>query len=234
MGNTGEFVAERYSVTREQQDEFAARSQERANAAIEAGQFDDQIVPITPPNAEEPFVRDEHPRPGTTPESLAKLRPVFKKGGTVTAGNAAGINDGACAVVLMRESEANRRGIEPRLALRSWAVSGIEPEVMGYAPALAIPKAAEKAGISVDDLDVIELNEAFAAQAVAVARDVDLDPERLNPTGGAIALGHPVGATGAILTVKLMSTLERLDKKLGMVTMCIGGGQGMAAVFERP
>jgi acetyl-CoA C-acetyltransferase len=234
MGNTGELVAERYNVTRDQQDEFAARSQDRAIAAIEAGHFDDQIVPISPPRADEPFVRDEHPRAGTTVESLAKLRPVFKKDGTVTAGNAAGINDGGCAVVLMRESEAARRSIEPKLILRSWAVSGIEPEVMGYAPAFAIPKAAKKAGIAVDDIDVIELNEAFAAQAVAVARDVGLDPERLNPTGGAIALGHPVGATGAILTVKLMSALERLDKKLGMVTMCIGGGQGMAAVFERP
>ncbi len=234
MGNTGELVAERYNVTRDQQDEFAARSQDRAIAAIEAGHFDDQIVPISPPRADEAFIRDEHPRPGTTVESLAKLRPVFKKDGTVTAGNAAGINDGGCAVVLMRESEAARRNIEPKLVLRSWAVSGIEPEVMGYAPAFAIPKAAKKAGIAVGDIDVIELNEAFAAQAVAVARDVDFDPERLNPTGGAIALGHPVGATGAILTVKLMSALERLDKKLGMVTMCIGGGQGMAAVFERP
>ena len=234
MGNTGEMVAERYDVSREQQDAFAARSQERAVAAIEAGHFDDQIVPITPPRAEEAFVRDEHPRAGTTAEKLATLKPVFKKDGTVTAGNAAGINDGAAAVVLMRQSEAEKRGITPRLALRSWAVSGIEPEVMGYAPAFAIPKAAEKAGLAVDDLDVIELNEAFAAQAVAVARDVDLDPERLNPTGGAIALGHPVGATGAILTIKLMSALERLNQRLGMVTMCIGGGQGMAAVFERP
>jgi acetyl-CoA C-acetyltransferase len=234
MGNTGEEVAERFDVTREMQDEFAARSQQRAVAAIEAGHFDDQIVPIDVPRAEEPFSTDEHPRTGTTAEGLAELRPVFKKDGTVTAGNAAGINDGGAAVVLMKQSEAERRGIEPRLTLRSWAVSGIEPEIMGYAPAYAIPKAAEKAGISVDDLDVIELNEAFAAQAVAVARDVELDPERLNPTGGAIALGHPVGATGAILTVKLMSALERLDKRLGMVTMCIGGGQGMAVVFERP
>ena len=234
MGNTGELVAERYDVSREQQDEFAARSQERALAAIEAGHFDEQIVPITPPRAEEPFATDEHPRAGTTVEKLAKLRPVFKKDGTVTAGNAAGINDGAAAVVLMRESEARKRGIAPKLKLRSWAVSGIDPEVMGYAPAFAIPKAAEKAGIAVDELDVIELNEAFASQAFAVARDVKLDPERLNPTGGAIALGHPVGATGAILTIKLMSALERLDKRLGMVTMCIGGGQGMAAVFERP
>jgi acetyl-CoA C-acetyltransferase len=234
MGNTGEQVAERFDVSREQQDEFAARSQQRAVAAIEAGYFDDQIVPINVPRADEPFATDEHPRAGTTVGKLAELKPVFKKDGTVTAGNAAGINDGAAAVVLMRESEAKRRGIAPRLVLRSWAVSGIEPEIMGYAPAYAIPKAAEKASISVGDLDVIELNEAFAAQAVAVARDVELDPERLNPTGGAIALGHPVGATGAILTVKLMSALERLDQRLGMVTMCIGGGQGMAAVFERP
>ena len=234
MGTTGELVAERYDVSREQQDEFAARSQQRAAAAITAGHFDDQIVPITPPKADEPFAIDEHPRAGTTPETLAKLRPVFKKDGTVTAGNAAGINDGGAAVVLMRQSEAERRSIAPRLVLRSWAVSGIEPEIMGYAPALAIPKAAEKAGVAVADLDIVELNEAFASQAFAVARDVNLDPERLNPTGGAIALGHPVGATGAILTIKLMSALERLDKRLGMVTMCIGGGQGMAAVFERP
>ena len=234
MGSTGELVAERYDVSREQQDEFAARSQDRALAAIEAGHFDEQIVPITAPKADEDFTTDEHPRAGTTVEKLAKLHPVFKKDGTVTAGNSAGINDGAAALVLMRESEAKKRGIAAKLTLRSWAVSGIDPEVMGYAPAFAIPKAAEKAGIAVDDLDVIELNEAFASQAFAVARDVKLDPERLNPTGGAIALGHPVGATGAILTIKLMSALERLDKRLGMVTMCIGGGQGMAAVFERP
>ena len=234
MGNTGEFVAERYNVSREEQDEFAARSQERAVAAIEAGHFAEQIVPITPPRADEPFATDEHPRAGTTAEKLAKLRPVFKENGSVTAGNSAGINDGAGAVVLMRLSEAEKRGIDPKLVLRSWAVSGIDPEVMGYAPAFAIPKAAKKAGVSVEDIDVIELNEAFAAQAVAVARDVSLDPDKLNPSGGAIALGHPVGATGAILTIKLMSALERLEKRLGMVTMCIGGGQGMAAVFERP
>jgi acetyl-CoA C-acetyltransferase len=159
---------------------------------------------------------------------------VFKEGGTVTAGNAAGINDGAAAVVLMRQSEAERRGIEPRLTLRAWAVTGIEPEVMGYGPARAIPTAAERAGVRLADVDVVELNEAFAAQAVAVARDVGLDPDRVNPNGGAIALGHPVGATGAILTVKLMHELERTDGHLGMVTMCIGGGQGMAAVFARP
>jgi acetyl-CoA C-acetyltransferase len=233
MGMTAERVADRYGVSREEQDSFAALSQQRAGAAIEAGHFEAEIVPIQPPKADEPFVRDEHPRAGTTAEGLARLRPVFREGGSVTAGNSAGINDGAGAVVLMRASEAERRGIEPRLALRSWAVSGIEPEVMGYAPAYAIPNALERAGVSLGDVDLVELNEAFAAQAVAVARDVQLDPEGLNVSGGAIALGHPVGATGAILTVKLMHALERLGKQRGVVTMCIGGGQGMAAVFDR-
>ncbi len=234
MGATAETVAERYGVGREEQDAFAARSQERALAAIEAGRFEREIVPVQPPRAEQPFSRDEHPRAGTTAETLAKLRPVFKNGGTVTAGNSAGINDGGSAVVLVRESEAARRGLTPRLRLCSWAVSGIEPEVMGYAPALAIPKALERAGLTVADVDLVELNEAFAAQAIAVVRDVGLDPETVNVSGGAIALGHPVGATGAILTVKLMHALERLDLRRGIVTMCIGGGQGMAAVFERP
>ena len=234
MGATAETVAERYGVSREEQDAFAARSQARALAAIEAGRFEREIVPVQPPRAEQPFSRDEHPRAGTTAETLAKLQPVFKNGGTVTAGNSAGINDGGSAVVLVRESEAARRGLTPRLRLRSWAVSGIEPEVMGYAPALAIPKALERAGLTVVGVDLVELNEAFAAQAVAVVRDVGLDPETVNVSGGAIALGHPVGATGAILTVKHMHALERLDLRRGIVTMCIGGGQGMAAVFERP
>jgi acetyl-CoA C-acetyltransferase len=162
------------------------------------------------------------------------LRAAFRDGGTVTAGNSSGINDGAAAVVLMRQSEAKSRGLEPRLTLRSWAVNGIEPEVMGYAPALAIPRALERAGLSLRDVDIVELNEAFAAQAVAVMRDVGFDEEKVNPFGGAIALGHPVGATGAILTVKLMHGLERTNGRYGVVTMCIGGGQGMAAVFERP
>ena len=236
MGNTAENVAERWQITRDEQDKFAAHSQQKAEAAQNAGRFDDEIVAVTisTRKGEVTVAADEYPKHGTTVETLAKLRPAFSKQGTVTAGNAAGINDGAAALVLMRESEAKKRGIAPKLKLRSWAVSGIDPEVMGYAPAFAIPKAVKKAGIAVDDLDVIELNEAFASQAFAVARDVKLDPERLNPTGGAIALGHPVGATGAILTIKLMSALERLGKRLGMVTMCIGGGQGMAAVFERP
>jgi acetyl-CoA C-acetyltransferase len=183
---------------------------------------------------DEPFAVDEHPRAGVTAESLAKLRPAFQEGGTVTAGNSSGINDGAAALLLMGEAEAERRGLEPRLRFRSWAVTGIEPEVMGYAPAQAIPKAVARAGLTLDDIDLIELNEAFAAQASAVVRDARLDEDKVNVCGGAIAFGHPVGATGAILTVRLMHSLERLGGTFGIVTMCIGGGQGMAAVFERP
>jgi acetyl-CoA acetyltransferase family protein len=182
----------------------------------------------------EPVARDEHPRAGITVEDLGKLKPVFRSGGTVTAGNSSGINDGAAAVVLMRASEAERRGLTPRLRLVSWSVTGIEPELMGYAPAFAIPRALEKAGMTLDEIDLVELNEAFAAQAVAVVDAVGLDEETVNLSGGAIALGHPVGATGALLTVKLMHALERMDGRKGIVTMCIGGGQGMAAVFERP
>jgi acetyl-CoA C-acetyltransferase len=234
MGETAERVAERYGVPREEQDGFALRSQELAGRALAEGWFEEEIVPVTPPLADEAVVRDEHPRPGTTAHALAGLKPVFRPDGTVTAGNSAGLNDGAAAVVLMRESEAELRELRPRLRLVAWAVSGIEPEVMGYAPAFAIPKALERAGIGLRDVDLVELNEAFAAQAVAVVRDVGLDLERVNVAGGAIALGHPVGATGAILTVKLMHALERLGERTGVVTMCIGGGQGMAAVFERP
>lgn len=233
MGETAERVAEKYGVSREEQDRFAARSQTRAGKALEEGHFEAEIVAVDV-GADEPFLRDEHPRPETTLESLGRLRPVFRKDGTVTAGNSSGINDGAAAVLLMHASEAERRGLRPRLRLVSWAVSGIEPEIMGYGPALAIPLALEKAGLTIADIDVVELNEAFAAQAVAVVRDVGFDEDVVNPSGGAIALGHPVGATGALLTVKLMHALERLDKRRGIVTMCIGGGQGIAAVFERP
>jgi acetyl-CoA C-acetyltransferase len=233
MGVTAERVAERYVVSREAQDGFALRSQSRASAAIDAGYFDEEIIPVTPPRAKEPFVRDEHPR-ATTLEKLGELKAVFQDCGTVTAGNASGINDGAAAVVLMRQSEASRRGIPNRLRLIDWAVSGIDPEVMGYGPALAIPKALDRAGLSMDDIDIVELNEAFAAQAVAVARDLGIPDEKLNPDGGAIALGHPIGATGAILAVKLMHALERTGGRRGIVSMCIGGGQGIAAIFERP
>ena len=232
MGVTAEKVAERHRISREQQDAFALLSQERAAQAVAEGRFAEQIVPVEAPRASEPFVTDEHPRE-TSLELLAGLKPVFQKDGSVTAGNSSGINDGAAAVLLMRLSQARERGLAPRLILRSWAVTGIEPEVMGYAPAMSIPKALELAGKTIGDLDAIELNEAFAAQAVAVRRR-SLPSEKLNPCGGAIALGHPVGATGAILTVKLMHELERTDAHWGLVSMCIGGGQGFAAVFERP
>lgn len=233
MGSTAEKVAERYNVSRRDQDRFAAESQRRAAAAIEDGHFEDEIVGVERPG-KAPFLVDEHPRPNTTEESLARLRPVFVKDGTVTAGNSSGINDGAAAVVLMSERTAEARGLTPRLRLRAWAVSGIEPEVMGYAPALAVPAVLDKAGLTLDDIDLIELNEAFAAQAVAVIRDAGLDPDKTNVSGGAIALGHPVGATGAILAIKLLHALERTGGRRGIVTMCIGGGQGIAAVFERP
>jgi acetyl-CoA C-acetyltransferase len=233
MGATAEKVAERYNVSREDQDRFAAESQRRAAIAIKDGHFEQDIVGVDRPK-DTPFLVDEHPRPNTTVERLARLRPVFQKGGSVTAGNSSGINDGGASMVLMSEKTAEARGAEPLLRLVAWAVSGIDPEVMGYAPALAVPKVLEKAGLTLDDIDLIELNEAFAAQAVAVIRDAGLDPEKTNVDGGAIALGHPVGATGAILAIKLMRSLERIDGRRGIVTMCIGGGQGMAAIFERP
>ncbi len=232
MGVTAERVAERYDVSRREQDKFAAESQHRAAVAIKNGLFEEDIVGVDRPR-DNPFLVDEHPRPNTTVETLARLRPVFAKGGSVTAGNSSGINDGAASVVLMSEKTAEARGSEPLLRLVAWAVSGIDPEVMGYAPALAIPAVLEKTGLTLDDIDLIELNEAFAAQAVAVIRDAGLDPEKTNVDGGAIALGHPVGATGAILTIKLIRALERIDGRRGIVTMCIGGGQGMAAIFER-
>jgi acetyl-CoA C-acetyltransferase len=232
MGVTAEHVADRYRVSREEQDAFALASQERAATAIARGDFEEQIVPVSVDKSGAEFSVDEHPR-ATTLEKLASLRPVFAEGGTVTAGNSSGMNDGAAAVVLMRRSEADRRGLEARLTLRSWAVTGIEPDIMGYAPAYAIPRAIERAGLRMKDIDLIELNEAFAAQAVAVVRDLGLDSAKVNPSGGAIALGHPLGATGAILTVKLMYALERAGGTYGVVSMCIGGGQGMAAVFSR-
>ncbi len=233
MGVTAERVAERYNVSRQAQDTFAAESQYRAAIAIKNGHFEDEIVAVDRPK-DLPFLVDEHPRPNTTAERLARLRPVFQKNGTVTAGNSSGINDGAASLVLMSEQLAEARGCQPRLRLVAWAVTGIDPEVMGYAPALAVPAVLAKAGLSLDDIDLVELNEAFAAQAVAVIRDAGLDPDKTNVSGGAIALGHPVGATGAILTVKLLHALERTGGRRGIVTMCIGGGQGLAAIFERP
>lgn len=233
MGMTAEQVAETYQVSREDQDRMAWDSQVRAHAAIAGGRFREEVLPMTVPDGRQvrTFDTDEHPRE-TSPEQLARLKPAFKEGGTVTAGNASGINDGAGAVVLMRASDAERQGLQPRARVVSYAVAGIEPEVMGYAPVFAIHKALQKAGLTVDDLDLVELNEAFAAQAVAVVRDAHLDWDKTNVNGGAIALGHPIGATGAILTVKLLYELARRGGRYGLVTMCIGGGQGIAAVFE--
>ncbi|MCY0899318.1 MAG: thiolase family protein [Firmicutes bacterium] len=233
MGMTAELVAERYHVSREAQDQMAWDSQVRAKAALDSGRFADEIVAVPLPNAKTAteFRVDEHPR-DTSPEQLARLRPVFKEGGTVTAGNSSGINDGAAAVVMMRARDASRQGLEPRARLVSWAVAGMEPQWMGYTPVYAVERALRKAGLTVDDLDLVELNEAFAAQAVAVVRDAHLDWSKTNVNGGAIALGHPIGATGAILTVKLLHELAKRRGRYGMVTMCIGGGQGIAAIFE--
>jgi acetyl-CoA C-acetyltransferase len=230
MGGTAENVAERHGVSRESQDAFALESQRRAAAAIAAGHFDREIVPVETNGGV--VDRDEHVRPETTAEKLAGLKPVFRESGSVTAGNSSGINDGAAAVILMGTDEAERRGLEPRLHLRSWAVSGVDPEVMGYAPTYAIPKALERAGLELDDVDVIELNEAFAAQAVAVARDLDLDPEKVNPSGGAIALGHPIGASGARIVGALIHELRRRGGGLGCAAICSGGGQGDAIILE--
>lgn len=236
MGVTAEAVAAKFGISREEQDRFALLSQQRAIAAIDAGRFRDEVVPVEVPGPKGEtriFATDEYPRRDTTLERLARLKPAFQDGGTVTAGNSSGINDGAAAVVVTYLEKAQELGLTPRMRLVSHALSGIDPLYMGYAPSQAIRKAVERAGLTVADLDVVELNEAFAAQALAVIRDVGLDLERTNPNGGAIALGHPIGATGAILTVKLMYELERRRARFGLVTMCIGGGQGIAAIFER-
>jgi acetyl-CoA C-acetyltransferase len=235
MGVTAENLAEKFKVTREEQDEIAARSQQRAGAAMEAGKFKDEIVPVEVKAGRETKMidTDEHPRPDTTKEALAKLRPAFKEGGVVTAGNSSGINDGAAAVVVMSKSKAEELGIKPRLRLVARAEAGVEPSIMGSGPIPAVRNVLKKAGLDVDQLDVVELNEAFASVAAACSNVLGLDPEKTNPNGGAIALGHPVGATGAILTVKLMYELERQQGRYGLVSLCIGGGQGIATIFER-
>ncbi len=236
MGCTAENVAERFGVSRNEQDQFAAESQRRAGAAVAGGAFDSQIAPVALPQPKgDPITvaLDEHPRPDVTVDRLAKLRPAFRDGGSVTPGNSSGINDGASAVVLMRAADAQARGCTPMGRLVSWAVSGVEPEIMGIAPITAVQKLLRQAGMTLGDIDLIELNEAFAAQALAVIRELGADLEKVNVNGGAIALGHPVGATGAILTTKLLFELQRRDKEWGVVTMCIGGGQGIASLFQR-
>jgi len=234
MGVTAENVASRFHVTRDEQDEFAHRSQQRAGAAIAAGLFRDEIVPVTvrERKSERIVDTDEHPRPDTTLAKLGKLRPAFAEQGTVTAGNSSGINDAGAAIVLMRESTARKRGVQPLARFVAFAKTAIEPEIMGYAPKYAIESVLGKAGVDVNQIDVVELNEAFAAQAVAVIRDAKLDPEKVNPNGGAIALGHPIGATGAILTLKALYDLRRRGGRLALVTLCIGGGQAVAGLFE--
>ena len=235
MGITAENLAEKFGISREVQDEFALRSQQRAVAAIQAGRFKDEIVPIEVKVGRETKVidTDEHPRADTTAEALAKLRPAFKEGGTVTAGNASGINDGAGAVVVTSRRKADELGLRPRLRLVARAEAGVEPSIMGSGPIPAVRKVMKKAGLALDQMDVVELNEAFASVAAACSQELGLDVERTNPNGGAIALGHPVGATGAILAVKLMYELERRQARYGLVSLCIGGGQGIATVFER-
>ena len=234
-GITAENVADRYGLTRDEQDAFAVESQRRAAAAIAAGRFKDQIVPVVMKTrkGEVVFDTDEHVKADTTTDTLAKLRPAFKKDGSVTAGNASGINDGAAAVVLMAESTATQRGLKPMGRIVAYGHAGVDPAVMGIGPIPAVRNALSRAGLSVADLDVIESNEAFAVQACAVSRDLGLPADKVNPNGGAIALGHPVGATGAILVLKALYELHRTGGRYGLITMCIGGGQGIALIVER-
>ena len=235
MGVTAELVAAKYGIDRATQDAFAAESHRRAAQAIAEGRFTSQILPIELKTRKgvTKFVTDEHVRADVSLESMAALPAAFQKEGTVTAGNASGINDGAAAVIVMSAREAERRGRKPLARLISWGHAGVPPEIMGTGPIAAVPQALERAGLKVGDLDVIESNEAFAAQACAVSKALQLPADRTNPNGGAIALGHPVGATGAIITVKALYELERIGGRYGLVTLCIGGGQGIALVLER-
>jgi len=236
MGVTAENVATRYGITREAQDALALESHRRAARAIEAGYFREQILPITlaSKKGDAVFDRDEHVRMNATAEDFGKLKPVFaKENGTVTAGNASGINDAAAAVVLMERGVAEKRGVQPLARLVAYAHAGVDPKIMGIGPVPATQKALERAGLTVDDLDVIEANEAFAAQACAVTQELRLDPAKVNPNGSGISLGHPIGATGALITVKALYELQRIGGRYALVTMCIGGGQGIAAIFER-
>jgi acetyl-CoA acyltransferase len=242
MGFTAEQVAREFDVSREDQDEFALRSHTRAKEAVESGRFDDEIVPLdvaydfvddegNPQHFETTFGRDEGPR-DTSAEQLAKLKPAFQQGGTVTAGNASQRSDGAAAVVVMERGEAERRGLTPLARFVGFAVGGVRPEVMGIGPSVAIPKVLEQTGLSLEDIDLIEFNEAFAAQVLAVVRELGLDMDKMNVNGGAIALGHPMGATGTKLAVQILNEMQRRGSKYGLVTMCIGGGMGAAGIFE--
>jgi len=235
MGNTAENVAEQWQITRETQDEFALQSQLKAEAAQKAGKFKDEIVPVTVKGRKGDTIveDDEYIRHGATLESMTKLRPAFAKEGSVTAGNASGINDGAAAVVLMSSEEADKRGIKSLARIVSWAQAGVDPAIMGVGPIPATRKALEKVGWTMDDLDLIEANEAFAAQALAVGKDLGIDPDKLNVNGGAIAIGHPIGASGARILNTLLFEMQKRDAKKGLATLCIGGGMGIAMCVER-
>ncbi|HXP72537.1 MAG TPA: acetyl-CoA C-acetyltransferase [Stellaceae bacterium] len=235
MGNTAENVAQRWQITRQQQDELAFRSQTRAEAAQKAGRFKDEIVPvkISTRKGDVMVESDEYPRHGTTMEALQKLRPAFDKNGTVTAGNASGINDGAAAVVLMTAKEAEKRGLQPLARIVSWATAGVDPAIMGTGPIPASRFALKRAGWKADDLDLIEANEAFAAQACAVNKDLGFNPDKVNVNGGAIALGHPIGASGARVLVTLLHEMGKRNAKKGLATLCIGGGMGIAMCVQR-
>jgi acetyl-CoA C-acetyltransferase len=236
MGVTAENVANKCGITREQQDAFAVESHKRAAAAIAAGHFKSQILPIELKSRKGPvlFDADEHVRGDSTLEGMAKLRAVFvKENGTVTAGNASGINDAAAAVVLMEKSVAAKKGLQPMARFVAYGHAGIDPRIMGLGPVTAVQRVLAKAGLKLEQMDVIESNEAFAAQALGVTKETGMNPAKVNPNGGAVALGHPIGATGAILTVKAMYELHRTGGRYGLITMCIGGGQGIAAIIER-
>ncbi len=234
MGITAENLAEQYNITREEQDAFAASSQNKAEAAIKEGKFKDEIVPVVIPSKKGDIVvdTDEFPRAGVTAEALAKLRPAFKKDGTVTAGNASGINDGAAALVVMAADKAEELGIKPLARIAGYASAGVDPSIMGIGPVKAVKKALERANLKLEDIDLIEANEAFAAQSIAVARDLGFDMNKVNVNGGAIALGHPVGASGARILVTLLYEMKRRNVKKGLATLCIGGGMGTALVVE--
>ena len=234
MGITAENLAEQYQISREDQDAFALESHRRASLAASEGRFKEQIVPVEVKQRRETvmFETDEHIRMNAKPEDMSKLRAVFKKDGTVTAGNASGINDAASAVVLMAASEAEKRGAKPMARIVAYGHAGVAPEIMGIGPVNASRNALTRAGLSIDDIDVIESNEAFAAQACAVSRDLGFDPAKTNPNGGAIALGHPIGASGSIIFTKLLYELQRTGGRYGLATMCIGGGQGIAVIVE--
>lgn len=235
MGITAENIVEQYGLTREEQDEFSAWSQQKAEAAMNEGKFQEEIVPVVLPQWKGDLIvfdKDEFPRAGVTAEKLAKLKPAFKKDGTVTAGNASGINDGAAALVLMSREKAEELGIKPMAVLRGNGAAGVDPKIMGIGPVPATRKALEKAGLSIDDIDLVEANEAFAAQSLAVGHDLSIPRERLNVNGGAVSLGHPIGASGARILVTLLHEMKRRNSRYGLATLCIGGGQGAASIVE--